>query len=571
MATLDAPESICLGESLPPKDQHAVGVHLPKWADTVGWASREPRVVEAMTTGYPRFFIPRVVDQLAERLAKAAYMQLFAVTLNGGIAKICPYLINQRDAENLDSKERIFVVSYPAALSATAKAIPRETRFAADSARCQIAARFASGQSCPDLPVDPADVFLYPTGMAAISEAAAAIKACRPNNDHQPCVVAVFGCFPFLPSSNKSVTNIPSPRFLYVDTFKTLTRILNFHTTLHKYSESEIDTLESQLTLGTLALDALFTEFPGNPLLQSPNLGRLHALSRKHNFILVVDDTVGTYANLALLPACNVICTSLTKMFSGACNVMGGSVVVSPRSPHHGALSAALQQADNNNPNTWFPQDVITMAENSHDFLIRARQASTNTLSILAILRDHPTVKSVYYPLDSPTQHIYEQFRRKEGGYGFLLSIEFVRPAGAMAFYDNLDVAKGPSLGANFTLCCAYTLLAHYKELEWAAEFGVVEHLVRISVGLEGEEWLVERVGRALRGRGRLLFEDGDEDWDIVENKEWGVDERFIIATEFTHIKDKAKDFDAALSMLHPKGLGSPIPLFGCAGCEPFA
>lgn len=45
-----------------------ISVHLPKWADTVGWASRDPRVLDAMKTGYPRFFIPRVVEQLAVRL-----------------------------------------------------------------------------------------------------------------------------------------------------------------------------------------------------------------------------------------------------------------------------------------------------------------------------------------------------------------------------------------------------------------------------------------------------------------------------------------------------------------------
>jgi len=42
-------------------------------------------------------------------------------------------------------------------------------------------------------------------------------------------------------------------------------------------------------------------------------------------------------------------------------------------------------------------------------------------------------------------------------------------------------------------------LLAHYKEFEWAAEYGVVEDLVRISVGLEDEEWSRTRIAKALR------------------------------------------------------------------------
>lgn len=59
-------------------------------------------------------------------------------------------------------------------------------------------------------------------------------------------------------------------------------------------------------------------------------------------------------------------------------------------------------------------------------------------------------------------------------------------------------MAKGPSLGTNFTLCCAYTLLAHYSELEWAAEYGVFEHLVHISVGIEDAGILEDLVRRAL-------------------------------------------------------------------------
>lgn len=64
--------------------------------------------------------------------------------------------------------------------------------------------------------------------------------------------------------------------------------------------------------------------------------------------------------------------------------------------------------------------------------------------------------------------------------------------------FDTLETEKGPSLGTNFTLCCPYTLLAHYGELDWAAEFGVDVDLIRISVGLEDTEELVAVFERAL-------------------------------------------------------------------------
>jgi cystathionine gamma-synthase len=252
-----------------------------------------------------------------------------------------------------------------------------------------------------------------------------------------------------------------------------------------------------------MKLDALYTEFPGNPLLNAPDLRRLHDLSQRHDCLLIVDDTIGTCANLALLPYCDIICTSLTKMFSGACNVMGGSLVLNHMSRHYEGMRDALstQYID-----TYFSLDVLIMESNSRDFAERVSTASSNAEKVVELLRQHAAVREVFYPKGDLTHTLYDSFRRPEGKYGFLLSVTFVSPECAIAFHDALDVAKGPSLGTNFTLACAYTLLAHYSELEWAARFGVVEHLVRISVGLESTEWLIEVVGHALAMAERCLL-----------------------------------------------------------------
>jgi cystathionine gamma-synthase len=117
---------------------------------------------------------------------------------------------------------------------------------------------------------------------------------------------------------------------------------------------------------------------------------------------------------------------------------------------------------------------------------------------VCELLKQHAAVTHVYYPKGSPCQHIYDDLKLPHGKYGFLLSATFVSPECAIAFYDALEVAKGPSLGTNFTLACAYTLLAHFNEKEWAASYGVVEHLVRISVGLEERQYLVDVIQKAL-------------------------------------------------------------------------
>ncbi|KAK3385262.1 putative cystathionine gamma-synthase/beta-lyase [Podospora didyma] len=342
------------------------------------------------------------------------------------------------------------------------------------------------------------NIWLFPSGMAAIAEAAAAVQLAR----RSPCAIAVFG-------------------FAYVDTLKILQKVFGFKVVLYKYSESEIDRLEDVLRSGTTRIGALFTEFPGNPLLQCPNLPRLRTLSEKHDFLLIVDDTIGTSANVHILSHCDVVCTSLSKMFSGKGNVMGGSLAVSlnyldptNRYIKLKAFVSALNKLQNTSRehgdnNGWFFEDVITMEHNSADYWDRVHEASATAEYIADKIRHVPCIARLYYPKGGDSQRMYDAFRitnvrnmyrdDRKGGYGFLMSIRFTRPAYARTFYDALTCAKGPSLGTNFTLCCAYTLLAHYNELEVAKEHGVVEDLVRISFGLEDKDRLLGAVVKALR------------------------------------------------------------------------
>ena len=85
----------------------------------------------------------------------------------------------------------------------------------------------------------------------------------------------------------------------------------------------DLDELEKNLQSGMKYL-GLFCEFPSNPLLSSPDLKRIAKLANKYDLIVVVDETLGTFVNVDVLSHVDIICTSLSKIFSGACNVMGG-------------------------------------------------------------------------------------------------------------------------------------------------------------------------------------------------------------------------------------------------------
>lgn len=315
------------------------------------------------------------------------------------------------------------------------------------------------------------DVYLYPAGMCSIF------------NTHRLLIAA----------AEKPLRSICFG-FPYIDTLKILQKWGPGCQFYGNGSEADLDDLESRLEGGERFL-ALFTEFPGNPLLISPNLTRIRQLADKYNFAVVVDETVGNFININVLSSADVVVSSLTKVFSGDSNVMGGSMMLNPQGPKYADLKPMQGQVYEDN---YWSEDAVFMERNSRDFVHRIERINENTEAIAAKLQESPLVKAVYYPKTSPTRANYDAYRNPNGGYGGLLSVTMKQPEHAVTFFDALEVEKGPSLGTNFTLCCPYVILAHYSELEWASQFGIDPDLVRISVGLEDQKDLIDRIRRAL-------------------------------------------------------------------------
>ncbi len=151
------------------------------------------------------------------------------------------------------------------------------------------------------------DVFLFPAGMTAIW------------NAHNLALR-----FPSTCAKGKSVCF----GFPYTDTLKILEK---WGPGCHFFGhglDSDIEALEELLAKqkesGEPPILALFTEFPSNPLLRSADLPRLRKLADQFDFLIIVDETVGNFVNVSVLPHADIVVSSLTKVFSGDSNVMGG-------------------------------------------------------------------------------------------------------------------------------------------------------------------------------------------------------------------------------------------------------
>ncbi|KAL4401298.1 Cystathionine gamma-synthase [Malassezia pachydermatis] len=398
----------------------------------------------------------------------------------------------------------------PFALSADAKVALRR-RIAGtlvgnvedEPAESAVSARYAKG-------LTENNVFLYPCGMASIF------------NAHQLLMLERAWTKQGIPITKESCTSalraMKDPSFTrlshgigksvcfgfpYTDTLKVLEK---WGPGCHFFghgTDQDVDELEALLAAqpdDEPKIHALFCEFPGNPLLRSADLPRLRALADRYDFSIVIDETIGNFVNVEVLPYADMVVSSLTKVFSGECNVMGGSLVVNPqskRAQHLLTILSAMYQ-----DNVWV-EDAIFLERNSRNFVARIAQIDENTEMIVDMLhaqsrvagKSESVVQAVYYP-KYVTRANYDKCRRtqpyapgregpSQGGYGGLFSVEFTSKPAAIAFYDHLQCAKGPSLGTNCTISCPYTLLAHYTELDWAAQLEVSDTLVRVSIGLE--------------------------------------------------------------------------------------
>ncbi|KAK6456150.1 cystathionine gamma-synthase [Scheffersomyces xylosifermentans] len=309
------------------------------------------------------------------------------------------------------------------------------------------------------------DVYLFPSGMATIFYAHQVLLELSKEPKKSVC----FG-FPYVDTLNILKKFGPGVHFLGLG------------------DDNSLDELEKELESGEIDIMALFCECPSNPLLKTPDLKRIRKLADKYDFAVVVDETVGNFLNIHVLPYADMVCSSLTKVFSGDSNVMAGSLVLNPASSRYHQLK---EYFDKEYEDLFWSEDALWLERNSRDFAERSVRIDKTALATVDLLQKCPLLAKVYYPTLSDTKKYYDEIKTPTGGYGGLISFLFHEPEHAIRFFNAVNLHKGPSLGTNFTLACPYAILAHYQELDEIAQWDVDRNLIRISIGLEDTEELL--------------------------------------------------------------------------------
>jgi cystathionine beta-lyase/cystathionine gamma-synthase len=240
----------------------------------------------------------------------------------------------------------------------------------------------------------------------------------------------------------------------------------------------------------------IVTETPGNPTLKLTDIRAISDIARERGILHAVDNTFLTpYYQRPLELGADLVVHSTTKYFDGHNATVGGAVVAGTED-----LDAALRFVQNASGVIMSPQVAWLTLQGSKTLSVRMDQQSANAQRVAEFLEQHPAVDSVCYPgLESFSQ--YELARSQATGFGAMLSFEI---KGGLetgkALMDGIELwSLAESLGSVESLVTHPASMTHSDvEPEKRAAAGISDGMVRLSVGLEDADDLIEALDRAL-------------------------------------------------------------------------
>ena len=258
-----------------------------------------------------------------------------------------------------------------------------------------------------------------------------------------------------------------------------------------------VDTTRPEAVRAALrpATRALFIETPANPLQQITDLRAMAAIAQEHGLLSIVDNTfMSPYLQRPLAFGFDLVIHSATKFLSGHSDVLAGLVVT--REESTGRQLKAIQNSFGAVPG---PQDAWLTLRGIKTLAARmdAQQATADTIA--RWLQTQPAVRKVFFPglTDHPG---YELHRRQADGPGAVVSFELADERAAVGLLKRVRLALAAvSLGGVESIL-SYPATMSHAGMPRAERHrrGISDGLVRLSVGLEAEEDLIDDLQQAL-------------------------------------------------------------------------
>ncbi|MFM9989782.1 cystathionine gamma-synthase [Flavobacterium sp.] len=283
---------------------------------------------------------------------------------------------------------------------------------------------------------------------------------------------------------------------LYGGTYRMFTRIYaNSGIKFHFVDMNDLAKFESLINENT---KLVWVETPTNPLMKIADIAEIAKITKKHKILFAVDNTFATpYLQKPLDLGADIVMHSATKYLGGHSDVIAGALIVKDEE-----LGSQLHFQQFATGATLGPMDSFLVLRGIKTLSLRVQRHCENGTKIAEFLLNHPKVERVYYP--GLPSHPYHDIAKKQmiGGFGGMVTFTFKsgKKEDAISFLEKVKVfTLAESLGGVESLANHPALMTHASIPEdKRKEVGITDDLVRLSVGVEDAEDLIEDLKQAL-------------------------------------------------------------------------
>jgi cystathionine beta-lyase/cystathionine gamma-synthase len=308
---------------------------------------------------------------------------------------------------------------------------------------------------------------VFASGMAATN----ALCTMMRSGDHIVCGHNVYGGVPRL--FNQVLANF-GLQFTYVDT-------------------TNLAAVEKSIRGNT---KFVFIESPTNPLMALTDIAAVARIAHRRGAELVVDNTfMSPYFQRPIALGADIVLHSTTKFLNGHSDGLGGVLVATK--PEHAEKFAFVQKAAGA---IMSPFECWLVLRGVKTLAVRMIQHEINGHAVARFLESHSKVKEVFYPgLPDHPQH--ELAKRQMSGFGSMITFELGSLKNAQRMLRKVRVCSlGESLGGVETLISHPATMTHAALGEKGRKaIGLTDGMVRISVGVEDADDIIEDLDNALK------------------------------------------------------------------------
>lgn len=282
---------------------------------------------------------------------------------------------------------------------------------------------------------------------------------------------------------------------VYGGTFRVVDKIFkNFNLEYELVDTSDLEKVRESLNRNQ-NVKAIFIETPTNPLMTITDIAKISEIARKNKVMTIVDNTFMTpYLQKPIKLGADIVLHSATKYLGGHSDLIAGLLVV-----NNEELGEKIHFIQNSTGGILNPFDSWLLIRGIKTLSVRMDRHDENANYTAEFLKGNNLIDKIYYPgfLNHPDHEIQKSQAR---GYGAIISFVLKDELDINKFFKGLKlITLGESLGGVESLICHPATMTHAAvPYEIRQELGIEDGLIRLSVGLENKEDLIEDLKNAL-------------------------------------------------------------------------